>query len=314
MSAGPKIQPISTSISNARAFVRRWPGIQVHSALPKRLRLAGQAAGERERLGRQRSGADPCLCQQAGHGSRPPRSRPCHLQRQPGCSLCPAHPAGRPSAASPSCRTRLAAKPCSTGWGLGRFAPHCRGRWSMRGVPASSCAANPATCQPAALAAQRAVGRPHDAITLGDNPAALLIAPLGAAAAAKLAIAEEGTPPSLVRAALAAEPALWRGGECLGLAAGKPAGRRPIAARPVVAPFARFLPSFDLAPANAVAELIGAPPVPAMPFSRHSAGAMVVESLTETCCYAWQGEVALPMLGPSFLSSCVSASGRQRDN
>ncbi|TIU60228.1 MAG: tRNA(Ile)-lysidine synthetase, partial [Mesorhizobium sp.] len=40
----------------------------------------------------------------------------------------------------------------------------------------------------------------------------------------------------------------------------------------VVAPFARFLPSFDLAPAGTVAALIGAPLLPATPFSRHTVG------------------------------------------
>ncbi|UVK40045.1 tRNA lysidine(34) synthetase TilS [Mesorhizobium sp. AR10] len=108
-------------------------------------------------------------------------------------------------------------------------------------------------------------------ITLGDTSGVFLIAPLGAAGAARRAVAEDGTPPSLVRAALAAEPALWREHECLGFPgdSGAPAA---IAACPAVAPFARFLPSFDLAPANAVAGLIGAPPVPALPSSRHSAG------------------------------------------
>jgi tRNA(Ile)-lysidine synthase len=108
-------------------------------------------------------------------------------------------------------------------------------------------------------------------ITLNDKSDALLIAPLGAAAAARCTLAEDGTPPSLVRAALASEPALWRDGECLGLAQHSPVSPA-IAAHPVVAPFARFLPCFDLAPADAVARLIGAPPVPALPFSRHSAG------------------------------------------
>ncbi|MER8369806.1 tRNA lysidine(34) synthetase TilS [Mesorhizobium sp. M1378] len=113
-------------------------------------------------------------------------------------------------------------------------------------------------------------------ITLGDSSGALLIAPLlvaplGAALAAKRAIAGRGTPASLVRAALAAEPALWRDGECLGLPGEGPMPAA-VAAYPAVAPFARFLPSFDLAPADAVAALLGAAPVPASPFGGHSAG------------------------------------------
>ncbi|MER9317293.1 tRNA lysidine(34) synthetase TilS [Mesorhizobium sp. M0659] len=104
------------------------------------------------------------------------------------------------------------------------------------------------------------------AITLGDSPGAWLIAPLGAAAAARTPIAGDGAPPSLVRAALAAEPALRRGGECLGFA-GDVAAAAAIAVSPAVAPFARFLPCFDLVLAQAVAELIGAPPVPACPLA-----------------------------------------------
>ncbi|MER9294982.1 tRNA lysidine(34) synthetase TilS [Mesorhizobium sp. M0621] len=112
-------------------------------------------------------------------------------------------------------------------------------------------------------------GRRH--ITLNDSSGALLIAPFGTAAAKRLAMSEGKAPPSLMRAALAAEPALWQAGECLGL----PRHGRVSAmvdVRPVVAPFARFLPSFDLAPARAVAGLIGAAPVPPLPFSGHSAG------------------------------------------
>ncbi|TIO09858.1 tRNA lysidine(34) synthetase TilS [Mesorhizobium sp.] len=130
---------------------------------------------------------------------------------------------------------------------------------------------------PAALAADDALWDGRRRITLSDKPGAFLIAPLGAAHAAKRAIAEDGTPPSLVRAALAAEPALWRShpgeypGECLGLVQDSTVSSR-MAACPVVAPFARFLPSFDLAPARTVAALIGAPLVPAMPFRGHTAG------------------------------------------
>ncbi|RWP45021.1 tRNA lysidine(34) synthetase TilS [Mesorhizobium sp.] len=128
---------------------------------------------------------------------------------------------------------------------------------------------------PAAPAVDDALWDGRRRITLGDEPGAFLIAPLGAARASKREIAEDGTPPSLVRAALAAEPALWRSsgplGESLSPVQDSPALPR-MAACPVVAPFARFLPSFDLAPAGTVAALIGAPLLPATPFSGHTAG------------------------------------------
>jgi tRNA(Ile)-lysidine synthase len=66
-------------------------------------------------------------------------------------------------------------------------------------------------------------------------------------------------PGSLARAALAAEPALPAGED----------GSSPWKAVPLVAPWARFLPSFDLAPACSVAALIGAPEIPEPPFQRH---------------------------------------------
>ncbi|MER8572327.1 tRNA lysidine(34) synthetase TilS [Mesorhizobium sp. M1338] len=124
---------------------------------------------------------------------------------------------------------------------------------------------------PAAAAADSTLwdGRRH--ITLNDSSGALLIAPFGTAAAKRLAMGDGKIPPSLMRAALAAEPALWRSGECLGLP-GHGTVSATVEARPVVAPFARFLPSFDLAPARAVARLIGAAPVPPLPFRGHSAG------------------------------------------
>ncbi|MBZ9776417.1 tRNA lysidine(34) synthetase TilS [Mesorhizobium sp. CO1-1-8] len=108
-------------------------------------------------------------------------------------------------------------------------------------------------------------------ITLNDSSSALLIASLGTAAAKRLATGEGKAPPSLMRAALAAEPALWQAGECLGLP-GYGLKSAMVEVRPVVTPFGRFLPSFDLEPARAVAGLIGAAPVPPLPFSGHSAG------------------------------------------
>lgn len=101
-------------------------------------------------------------------------------------------------------------------------------------------------------------------ITLSDSPDGLVIAPLGLAAA-KQTHGGGPAPASLARAALAAEPAIWRGGECLGFA-GDIRLPQTIAIMPAVAPFARFLPSFDLTPAAAVAALVGAPPLPALLF------------------------------------------------
>ncbi|WP_292496799.1 tRNA lysidine(34) synthetase TilS [Mesorhizobium sp.] len=107
-------------------------------------------------------------------------------------------------------------------------------------------------------------------ITLKDQPGDLVIAPLGSALARRAPPIED-IPPSLSRAALAAEPSLWSGGEQLDSAGGN-AGPQSVSIVPAVAPFARFLPSFDLEPAAAVAALVGAPPVPAPPFRGHVGG------------------------------------------
>ncbi|MER9654135.1 tRNA lysidine(34) synthetase TilS [Mesorhizobium sp. M0152] len=122
-----------------------------------------------------------------------------------------------------------------------------------------------------AMVANDAVWDGRRRITLDDRSGTLLIAPLGAVAARRLAIADEEAPQSLMRAALAAEPASRQAIENPGLPQDRPASQGFVA-RPVIAPFARFLPSFDLAPARSVAELIGAPSPPAPPFRGHSAG------------------------------------------
>ena len=80
------------------------------------------------------------------------------------------------------------------------------------------------------------------------------------ASAAVAPMPEAGNAPaSLVRAARAAEPVL---------SATEPAIHgEDAAAVPVVAPFARFLSCFDLAPARAVAAIVGADAVPPPPFA-----------------------------------------------
>jgi tRNA(Ile)-lysidine synthase len=64
---------------------------------------------------------------------------------------------------------------------------------------------------------------------------------------------QEAAPESLVRQAAAAQPA--------------PATGR--IAVPLPAPWARYLPSFDLGAARAVAELLGSAEIPAPPFHEH---------------------------------------------
>lgn len=124
---------------------------------------------------------------------------------------------------------------------------------------------------PAATVTDNAVWDGRRRITLNDGSDALLIAPLGATTAKRLAIDAGETPANLMRAALAAEPALRQAFEDPGLAHGEP-GSPGFASRQVVSPFARFLPSFDLVPARAVAGLIGASLLPLPPWRGHSAG------------------------------------------
>ncbi|KUM23270.1 tRNA(Ile)-lysidine synthetase [Mesorhizobium loti] len=124
---------------------------------------------------------------------------------------------------------------------------------------------------PAAVPAQdQALWDGRRGITLSDRSGGLVIAPVGPAAA-KRSAQEAGVSASLLRRALAAEPALWRGGERVDFVGGGDAPQ-PMTSVPVVSPFARFLPSFDLLAAAAVAALIGAPSLPPLPFRGHDRG------------------------------------------
>lgn len=87
------------------------------------------------------------------------------------------------------------------------------------------------------------------------------VAPVGPTAARTIPV-ETTAPESLVRTALAAEPASWREGTFVGLLS-------EAGATPVAAPWTRFLPAFDLAPARALQKLIGTAHVPNPPCRGH---------------------------------------------
>lgn len=97
---------------------------------------------------------------------------------------------------------------------------------------------------------------------------AMDIAPLGPTTAARLASDIPAAPRALVRAALSVEPALWRDGRALGPLPADAAGG--LRARRILAPWAGLLPCFDLAPARAVASLLGAEAPSDPPYAGHS--------------------------------------------
>jgi tRNA(Ile)-lysidine synthase len=110
---------------------------------------------------------------------------------------------------------------------------------------------------------------------IGDLAPDVSIAPVGREIARRIVRGPDGPPfpitprdtsLSFVTEALAAEPGLWRDGAFAGLAADAGVARR------IIAPWARFLPSFDLAPARAVAALIGADAPANPPLTGHNAG------------------------------------------
>lgn len=93
------------------------------------------------------------------------------------------------------------------------------------------------------------------------------VAPLGRERADEMCpAAAAGVPRSLARAALAAEPALFSDERP---ATDAEAAAHGISVVPAVAPFARFLPGFDLALAAALGRLLGAPTLPAAPWKHH---------------------------------------------
>lgn len=95
-----------------------------------------------------------------------------------------------------------------------------------------------------------------------------MIGPVGTEYAGPAAERADSAPASLLRAAFAAEPALWRGRDFLGALVGwKPAAG--VRALPAIGPWTRYLPSFDLAAARALGELVGAPDLPPPPCSGH---------------------------------------------
>jgi len=89
------------------------------------------------------------------------------------------------------------------------------------------------------------------------------------AAGGHMAESPAAVPPPLAEAASATRPVrlLADGGRSFLDIADGPG---PAAARPVVAPWARYLPCFDLAAADAAAALLGSAPVPLPPFRRHN--------------------------------------------
>lgn len=84
------------------------------------------------------------------------------------------------------------------------------------------------------------------------------------------AYADASAPPALVRAALAAEPVIHVRGSVASVER-QGADRAGATLQRVPAPYARFLPSFDLAPAESLRALVGGAGFPALPWDSHNA-------------------------------------------
>lgn len=111
--------------------------------------------------------------------------------------------------------------------------------------------------------------QPWDGRWLVEGPRGLTLAPVGSERAKALAPVLPDVPQSLSRLAFSLEPAAFSNGVFVALAAGPDAAAQGVTARPVAAPFSRFLPEFDLPLAAALLRLIGAPELPSPPWKHH---------------------------------------------
>jgi tRNA(Ile)-lysidine synthase len=92
----------------------------------------------------------------------------------------------------------------------------------------------------------------------------VMVAPAGETAGLSAsADRPDSTPASLKKAAFFAEPCFFDAG-------GAPLGREVASATPILAPWCRFLPSFDISVAEAVSRLLGAPETPPLPWAGHN--------------------------------------------
>lgn len=78
-------------------------------------------------------------------------------------------------------------------------------------------------------------------------------------------------PEGLARAALAAEPWIYRNGRPLGTAIETNSCNIGLSARRIVAPYSLFLPEFDLAAASVLSHLMGNPKLKSSPWKKHIA-------------------------------------------
>lgn len=150
----------------------------------------------------------------------------------------------------------------------------------------------------AAPAEDRSIWDGRYRINLRNRNGAILIGAAGQEKASTLAPQAADLPQSLLRAASAAEPAFFAAEPGGDSEPARTANPLPGTASPVVAPFALFLSCFDLAPAHAMAELVGADAIPAPP-SCGTGDPCAYPGLNPTAPMRLARGNALPMLGPT---------------